>query len=69
MIEMIALGLLFVAVMAGVLPLIQDYSLTKRAAQLPVPQDSTLRRHYITELRNQNARLAAAVEKRVALAG
>lgn len=68
MIEMIALGLLFVAVMAGVTPMIQEYNLNKRAAQLPVPQDATLRRHYITELRNQNARLAAAVEKRVALA-
>lgn len=69
MIEIIALCMLALAVMACVFPVFQQYNAARLAGKLNIPGDSVLRRHFLTHLRNENALLAAELEKRVAKAG
>jgi hypothetical protein len=65
MIEIIALSLLALSIAACFLsPSQQKLALDS----LHVPEDSMLRRHFLTHLRAEDARLAAALEKRLARA-
>ncbi|ASF46350.1 hypothetical protein [Methylovulum psychrotolerans] len=68
MIEIIIYGLLAVAVAASCFPLINKFNVAKLAKELDVPEDSILRRHFLTQIRTENASLAAALEKRLAKA-
>ena len=58
MIEIIALGLLTLAVTASFFSCFQT-----NVANLQIPEDSMLRRHFLTHLRHQDPSLAAKVEK------
>lgn len=49
-------------------PLINKFNVAKLAKELDVPEDSILRRHFLTQIRTENASLAAALEKRLAKA-
>ncbi len=39
----------------------------KALSTIIVPEDSTLRRHFLTQLSNENALVAAKIQKRLAL--
>lgn len=69
MIEMIMLFVLIFLVLLFLQPLLQNYQITKLAETMDIPQDSVLRRHFLTHIRYQNALLADALEKRLAKVG
>jgi len=69
MIEIIALGMLAVALASFLLPVFQQLNADRLAKKVAVPQDSVLRRHFLTHIRTENALLADALEKRLAKAG
>jgi hypothetical protein len=62
MIEIIALCVLTLAVAASFFSCFP----AAQAVKLHVPEDSMLRRHFLTHLRYENPSLAAKVEKRLA---
>ncbi len=62
MIEIIALSLLTLSIAACL------FSPSGALDQLNIPEDSVLRRHFLTHLRNEDAALAAKLEKRLARA-
>jgi|GEM_PF-1388730 len=68
MIEIIALCLLTLAITACFFSLFQRFIAAKSAGKLKIPEDSVLRRHFLTHLRNEDALLAAELEKRLAKA-
>lgn len=68
MIEIIALGLLALAMSTCVFSLFPKFKAAKLAAKLHVPEDSTLKRHFLTHLRYEDALLADELEKRLAKA-
>ena len=62
MIEIIALCLLTLSIAVCL------FSPSGMLDQIKIPEDSTLRRHFLTHLRNEDASLAAKLERRLAKA-
>lgn len=65
MIEIVMLSLLALAITACFFPF-QYFNAAKLAKKLEIPQDSVLRRHFLTHLRHEDALVSMALEKRLA---
>ncbi|MFZ2452538.1 MAG: hypothetical protein CTY16_19325 [Methylobacter sp.] len=66
MIEVIVFCLLALAITAYVFLPSQRSNASKLARELDIPEDSVLRRHFLTHLRYEDPLLATELEKRLA---